>query len=171
MSFLTFLFCCATTMLLLTMKRKFENLFANTSQFTLHWKKIIFVILATHKVRISDLKVLPVWVHNVSSQLFERSQLMDSWPYFTLPDSRLPQPGGPETRIYIPQEQGVPVITPGTGFPFRRLLRRATVGYSNTPPGGVGFQSVRVNLPLAVYRQSVRLGTKPLEGHDQREFL
>jgi hypothetical protein len=26
-------------------------------------------------------------------------------------------------RIYIPQEQGGPVIPPGTGFPFRRLLR------------------------------------------------
>jgi hypothetical protein len=39
------------------------------------------------------------------------------------------QPGGPGLRIYILQEQGGPVITPGTGFPFRRLLRtrRATV--------------------------------------------
>jgi hypothetical protein len=46
-----------------------------------------------------------------------------SWPYFTLPDSRLPQPGGPGPRIYISQEQGGPVIPPGTGFPFRRLLR------------------------------------------------
>jgi hypothetical protein len=31
---------------------------------------------------------------------------------------RLPQPGGPGPRIYIPQEQGGPVIPPGTGFPF-----------------------------------------------------
>jgi hypothetical protein len=29
---------------------------------------------------------------------------------------RLPQPGGPGSRIYIPQEQGGPVIPPGTGF-------------------------------------------------------
>jgi hypothetical protein len=49
----------------------------------------------------------------------------DSWPYFTVLDSRLPQPGGPSPRIYIPQEQGGPVIPPGTGFPFRRLLRLA----------------------------------------------
>jgi hypothetical protein len=35
---------------------------------------------------------------------------------------RLPQPGGPGPHIYILQEQGGPVITPGTGFPFRRLL-------------------------------------------------
>jgi hypothetical protein len=29
---------------------------------------------------------------------------------------RLPQPGRPGSRIYIPQEQGGPVIPPGTGF-------------------------------------------------------
>jgi hypothetical protein len=38
---------------------------------------------------------------------------------------RLPQPGGPGSRIYIPQEQGGPVIPTGTGFPLRRLLRLA----------------------------------------------
>jgi hypothetical protein len=40
----------------------------------------------------------------------------DSWPYFTVSDSRLPQPGGPGSRIYIPQEEGDPVIPPGTGL-------------------------------------------------------
>jgi hypothetical protein len=34
----------------------------------------------------------------------------DLWPYFTVSDSRLPQPGGPGPRIYIPQEQDDPVI-------------------------------------------------------------
>jgi hypothetical protein len=29
---------------------------------------------------------------------------------------RLPKPGGPGSRIYIPQELGGPVIPPGTGF-------------------------------------------------------
>jgi hypothetical protein len=38
---------------------------------------------------------------------------------------RLPQPGGPGPRIYILQEQSGPVIPPGTGFPFCRLLRLA----------------------------------------------
>jgi hypothetical protein len=52
----------------------------------------------------------------------------DSWPYITVSDSRFPQPGGPGLRIYIPQEQGGPVISPGTGFPFRRLLRLAGLG-------------------------------------------
>jgi hypothetical protein len=36
-----------------------------------------------------------------------------------------PQPGGPGSRIYIPQEQGGPVIPQGTLFPFHRLLRLA----------------------------------------------
>jgi hypothetical protein len=49
---------------------------------------------------------------------------------------RLPQPGDPGPRIYIPQEQGDPVIPTDTGFPFRRLLRLARLRrrYSNPPP-------------------------------------
>jgi hypothetical protein len=43
--------------------------------------------------------------------------------HISLSDSRLSQPGRPGPRIYMPQEQGGPLITPGTGFPFRRLLR------------------------------------------------
>jgi hypothetical protein len=46
------------------------------------------------------------------------------------------QPGGPGPRIYIPQEQGGPVILPGTGFPFCRLVRLAELRwrYSNPLP-------------------------------------
>jgi hypothetical protein len=42
----------------------------------------------------------------------------------------------PRPRIYIPQEQGSPVIHPGIGFPFRRLLRPARLRwrYSTPPP-------------------------------------
>jgi hypothetical protein len=35
---------------------------------------------------------------------------------FTVLNSRLPQPGGPGSCIYFPQEQGSPVILPGIGF-------------------------------------------------------
>jgi hypothetical protein len=49
----------------------------------------------------------------------------DSRPYFSVSDSTLPQPGGPGPRIYIPQEQGGPVILSGTGFSFSRLVRLA----------------------------------------------
>jgi hypothetical protein len=41
-----------------------------------------------------------------------------------------PQPGGPSLSIYVPQEQGGPVIPPGTGFPFCRLLRLARLRWS-----------------------------------------
>jgi hypothetical protein len=63
----------------------------------------------------------------------------DCWPYFTVSDSGLPQPGGPGPRIYIPQEQGGPVMLSGIGFPFRRHLRLAGLlwRYSIPPPRGV----------------------------------
>jgi hypothetical protein len=50
--------------------------------------------------------------------------------------ARLPQLGGPGIRIYIPREQGGPVIPTGTGFPFRRHLLLAGLRwrYSNPPP-------------------------------------
>jgi hypothetical protein len=51
--------------------------------------------------------------------------LRDSWPYFTVSESRLPQSGGPGPRIHIALEYGGPVMAPGTGFPFCRLLRLA----------------------------------------------
>jgi hypothetical protein len=42
----------------------------------------------------------------------------NSWPYFTVSDSRLFQPGGPGPRIYeyLLQEQGGPVIPQALGF-------------------------------------------------------
>jgi hypothetical protein len=50
----------------------------------------------------------------------------------------LPQPGGPGPRIYIPQEQGDPVIPPGTGFPFVASYDSQGLRwkYSNPPPHG-----------------------------------
>jgi hypothetical protein len=42
----------------------------------------------------------------------------DSRPYFTVPDSRLLQPGGPGPYIHIPQEQGGPVIPQALGSLF-----------------------------------------------------
>jgi hypothetical protein len=62
----------------------------------------------------------------------------DPRPNFTVLNSTLPQPGGPGPRIYIPEEQGGPVIPPGTRFPFRLLLRLAGLRwkYSIPPPQG-----------------------------------
>jgi hypothetical protein len=54
------------------------------------------------------------------------------------------QPGGPGPCSYVPQWQGGPVITPGTGFPFRCLLRLAGLRwrYSNPPPRGENVRMV-----------------------------
>jgi hypothetical protein len=50
--------------------------------------------------------------------------------HILLSHMRLPQPEGPGPCMYIPQEQGGPVIPSGTGFPFCSLLPLAgtTVG-------------------------------------------
>jgi hypothetical protein len=48
-----------------------------------------------------------------------------SCPLFTVSDLRLPQPEGSGSRIYVPEEQGGPIIHSGTRLPFRRLLRLA----------------------------------------------
>jgi hypothetical protein len=88
--------------------------------------------------------------------------------YFTASDSRLPPPGGPGPRIYIPHEQGGPVIPTGTGFLFvASYYSQGTVEVFD-PKAKV---KVKVTLRLAIYRQSVRLGMKPLETHDQSFFF
>jgi hypothetical protein len=52
----------------------------------------------------------------------------DSWPYFTVSNSRLPQLRGSGPRIYNPQELGGPVIPPGTGLlSSPSTTRRATL--------------------------------------------
>jgi hypothetical protein len=43
--------------------------------------------------------------------------------HILLSNLRLLQPRGPGPRIYILKEEFAPVIAPGTGFPFRHLLR------------------------------------------------
>jgi hypothetical protein len=89
----------------------------------------------------------------------------DSRPHFTVSDSRLPQPGGPGPHIYVPQEQGGPVIPLGSGFPFRLLLRLAGLRWrhSNPPP------LVKVKLVLrSTVSRPVCLGLKhPSGAYDQ----
>jgi hypothetical protein len=40
----------------------------------------------------------------------------NSWPYFTVSVLILPQPGGPSSCIYFPQEQDSQIICPSVGF-------------------------------------------------------
>jgi hypothetical protein len=47
---------------------------------------------------------------------------------------RLPEPGGPGSLIYIPQEQGGPVKPLGIGFPLRRLLGLAGLRCMHSNP-------------------------------------
>jgi hypothetical protein len=67
---------------------------------------------------------------------------------------RLLQPGGPGPRIYIPQEQGGPVIPPGTGFPFHCLLNcKATMevfkpAYTRGEPKSKLFYVLTVSRPV-----------------------
>jgi hypothetical protein len=65
----------------------------------------------------------------------------DSWPYFTVSDSRLSQPGGPGPRIYVPRNR------------VAQLYPQA-LGYSS---------QVKVTLRLTV-SQSVSLVLSPLRG-------
>jgi hypothetical protein len=72
------------------------------------------------------------WVSRLQSLLVLASEVIlryEFHPHFTLSDSRLPQPGGPGPRIYIPQEQGGPVIPPMHWVPFSLppTTRRATL--------------------------------------------
>jgi hypothetical protein len=75
----------------------------------------------------------PLWRQNG----FEACSAVIKWPesrrtrnHTLLSHLRLPQPGGPDSRIYIPQELGGPLISLDTGLRVTGLRLR----YSNPPP-------------------------------------
>jgi hypothetical protein len=64
------------------------------------------------------------------------------------------KPGGPGPRIYIPQEQGDPVIPPGTEFLF------VTSYYLQGYGGGIGTRlhtglSTRINARQDIYTKNI----------------
>jgi hypothetical protein len=100
--------------------------------------------------------------------------------HISLSHLRVPQPGGPGPRIYIRQEQGVPVIPQGTEFPFRLLLLLAGLRrkYFNPHPHGANKSVVtlvlKLKLKLNYDRQSVGQSVlvsgshlEPMGAHDQ----
>jgi hypothetical protein len=89
----------------------------------------------------------------------------DLLPHFTFSDSRLPQPGGQVSGIYIPQEQGGPVIHPGTGFPFRRLLRLAMVEVFELASTWGCVNSLFQTVPVVTSRHGLR------RKHGLQQFL
>jgi hypothetical protein len=81
----------------------------------------------------------PLWWEDgsaICSVITQWSESFRTRNYTLLSHLRLLQPGGPGSRIYIRQEQGAPVIPPGTGFPLHHLLRLTGLQwrYSNPPP-------------------------------------
>jgi hypothetical protein len=103
-----------------------------------------------------------------------------SWPHFIVLDSSFPLTGRVKSPFICSRNRVSQLYPPGTGFPFHCLLRFTGLHwkYSTPPPHGrltCFFVEVKVKfkvtLRLAVYRQWVRLGVKPLEVHDQRFFL
>jgi hypothetical protein len=120
--------------------------------------------LSLTRERVCRLQLLSVLA---SAVIFGSWVPRDSWPYFTVSDSRFPQHEGPGPCIYIPQEQGGPVISPGTGFPFRRLLRLTGLRwrYSNPPPRGVCSElKVKVMLRPTVQPASLSWNEVPIWG-------
>jgi hypothetical protein len=81
----------------------------------------------------------PLWREDrtaICSAFTQWSKSRRTHDHILLSRLRLSQPGGPGSRIYIPQEQRVPVILLATGFPLRRLIRLIglRLRYSNPPP-------------------------------------
>jgi hypothetical protein len=85
--------------------------------------------------------VVSVWLTaklllGLASRVILGSESHGTHDHISLPDhltGHSPEGSGP--CIYVPQWQDGPVIPPGTGFPFRRLLRLAGLRwrYSNPP--------------------------------------
>jgi hypothetical protein len=99
----------------------------------------------------------PLWREDgsaICSVITQWSESRRTSNHTLLSHLRLRQPGGPGSRIYIPQEQGDPVIPPGTEFPLHRLLRL----------------EVQVTLQLTV-SQSVCQGIEPILGLVTRYYF
>jgi hypothetical protein len=102
----------------------------------------------------------------------------DTWLYFTLSDSRLLQPGGPGPRIYIPQKQGGPFITPGIGFfSSPSTIRRATVEMFNPASPRhclvtLIYDWTTYIVSRRIHRKQIRCPTMDIcEPHRKRLFL
>jgi hypothetical protein len=89
----------------------------------------------------------------------------DSSPYFTLSDSRLHQPGGPDPRVYILQKHCRPVIPLSTGLLFRRLLRLTglRLRYSTAPPHAPVLSSLSLSLSRVLCYDRRSIGQSVLE--------
>jgi hypothetical protein len=103
----------------------------------------------------------------ICSVITQWSESLRTHNHALLSHLRLPRPEGPGSHIYIPQEQGGPVITLGTGFSLSHLLWLAGLQcrYSNPPPHWFNpIQSkVKVTLRLTI-SWSLHRSFKPTVG-------
>jgi hypothetical protein len=90
--------------------------------------------------------------------------------------------GGAGPHIYVLQETEWPSYTPGTGFPFRRLLRLAGIRWRySTPPPRSALSQLQSQSQNQSQSQShfttggllpiISSWRQPLETHDQRFFF
>jgi hypothetical protein len=88
----------------------------------------------------------------------------DSGLYFIVWDSRLPQPGGPDFRIYIPGNSAAQLYSHALDalFVVSYDLTGIRCSYSNPPPHGKLLLKVKVTLLLAVYANQLILASSPL---------
>jgi hypothetical protein len=88
----------------------YDEIFINVRQLRVFWCGPVSLT----REWVCRLQFLP----GLASEFILGSESRGNHDHILLSDSRLPQPGGPGPRIYIPQEQCGPFITPGTGFLF-----------------------------------------------------
>jgi hypothetical protein len=88
----------------------------------------------------------------------------DSWPHFTASYSRLPQTGGPGSRIYIPRNRVAQLYPQVLGSPFRRLLRLAGLRwkYSNLRPHGFNWVKSKIFCEWRFTANQFVLASSPL---------
>jgi hypothetical protein len=86
----------------------------------------------------------------ICSVITQRSESRRTRNHTLLSHLRLPQPGGPGSSIYIPQEQGGLVIPPGNGFLLRRLLRLASDDLQGCGGGIQSFSNPEGQVPVYI---------------------
>jgi hypothetical protein len=122
------------------------------------------------------------WVCNLLVQFAVtlRSKSRRTHDNILLSHLRLLQPGGSGPCIYIPQEQGDPIISPGAGITFCHLLPLSGLWwkYSNPPPnyslhrssfwsrGRTDSTALRVNCYVPTFR--IGFSTRPAEFQKNR---
>jgi hypothetical protein len=95
----------------------------------------------------------PLWRQDESaicSVITQWSKSLRTRNHILLCHLRLPQPGGPGSRIYIPKEQGGSVIPPGAGFTLCRLLQLAGLQWRYYNPSHYLEGQVPVYIALGI---------------------